>query len=105
MADAGATVIYTLQVTNTGNSADTFDLASAANVWDTHLSVASIDLAAGASADVVVTVTIPAGLTSGISDTATITVTSQGDPEQNDSVTLTTTAGVYQLILPLIFRH
>ena len=105
VADAGETAIYTLRVTNTGNTTDTFDIASAANVWDTQLPVTSTELAAGVSVDLIVTVTVPAGVTSGISDTVTITATSQGNPEQSDSAILTTTVGVYEIYLPLVFKH
>ncbi|HWQ84957.1 MAG TPA: hypothetical protein VN363_10345, partial [Anaerolineales bacterium] len=88
---AGTTVIYNLTVSNTGDVSDTFSLASAGNTWTTLLSTSSIPLAAGASGDFTVSVSIPDGASGGESDMATITATSQVDPTITDSAVLTTT--------------
>ena len=88
----GATVTYTLQVTNTGNTVDTLTIASSGNDWTTEVVSTVGPLAPGEGTDVAVVVHIPAGANEGDSDTVTITATSQGDPAESDSSHLTTTA-------------
>jgi hypothetical protein len=105
---AGAAVTYTLQVTNTGNTADTFDLAVSGNTWTTTLSESSVSLGIGSSATVIVTVDIPAGAADGETDTATVTATSQGDGTVSDSATLVTTAvaaGPPTIYLPVVLKN
>jgi uncharacterized repeat protein (TIGR01451 family) len=88
--DPGADVVYTLWVTNTGNCADTFTLSKSGDTWTTVVPASVGPLAAGASATVAVTVTVPGNATVGSSDTVTISATSQGDGTESDSSTLTT---------------
>jgi hypothetical protein len=101
----GDVVTYTLQITNTGNVEDTFDL-TASGSWAATLSDTSVTLGAGESATVTVSVTIPPGTADGDSDVTTVTATSTNDPSVSDSVTLTTTAevGMYYLYLPIILK-
>ncbi|MGB0384896.1 MAG: M36 family metallopeptidase [Ardenticatenaceae bacterium] len=87
----GRTVTYTLQVTNTGNVADTFDLAVSGNDWNTTLSNASVSLNAGASTMVTVHVEIPSDTADGESETATATAISQADSTVSEQAQLTTT--------------
>ena len=103
----GETVTYTLQITNTGNLADTFDLSVSGNSWTTTFSQSSISLAAGASTTVEAYVDVPSGASDGDMDTATVTATSQSDPGESDSVMLTTTAdiGTTYIYLPVVFRR
>ena len=101
----GTTINYTLQVTNTGGYTDTFDLVlSGGNTWVTSLSADSITLGAGASGDLVVSVSIPAGATAGASDLANVTATSSIDPAVTDQAILTSTAIKYRLFLPIISK-
>ena len=104
---AGTTVTYTLHLTNTGNAADTFDLAVGGNTWTTTLSDSTVSLGVGASATLLVTVDIPAGAADGEMDTATVTATSQGDGAVSGSATLMTTAvaaGPSTLYLPVVIK-
>jgi hypothetical protein len=103
---AGATVTYTLYITNTGNTADTFDLAATGNSWTTTLSDSSVSLNVGESTMVWVTVDIPTGVADGDMDVATVTATSAGDSGVSASATLTTTAEVegYFIYLPFVAK-
>jgi uncharacterized membrane protein len=103
---SGTTVTYTVQITNEGNVADTFDLAISGNDWVTTLSVDTITLSRGDGGTFMVFVTIPAGAPEGADDVAIVTATSQGDPSQNDTVALTTTAfrDDYLVDLPLVLN-
>ncbi len=89
---ADSTVDYTLQVENTGNTADTFDVDISGNGWATTAVPDPVAVAAGANVDVTVSVTIPNTANPGDVDTATVTVTSVGDGSKSDDSTLTTTA-------------
>ncbi len=100
----GETVTYTLHLTNTGNITDTFDLAASGNTWNVQLPVGPIVVAGGASQDLAVIVIIPAGAGQGDEDMATITATSQGDNTKSASSDLTTTARLWEVYLPLIFK-
>ena len=88
----GATLVYTLSLTNTGNTADTFDLSASGNAWEVSLSITQTTLGAGAGTEVAVQVAVPAEVLAGESDNASITATSQADPAASDSSLLTSTA-------------
>jgi FtsP/CotA-like multicopper oxidase with cupredoxin domain len=88
----GATISYVLDVTNTGNTSDTYIVSIAGNGWVTTFPASVGPLAAGASAQMVVDVTISGIAIGGDNDTVTVTVTSQGDGGQSAASTLTTTA-------------
>jgi minor extracellular serine protease Vpr len=100
----GTTVHYILELTNEGDVTDTFDLTQSGATWTVALSDVSVELAAGASTEVTVSVTIPANAADGASDTVTITATSQSDEEVTATSTLTTTAEWYRIIMPLIMK-
>jgi len=89
---AGASVAYSLQVTNTGNTSDTFEVTVSGNSWTTTAPRTVGPISAGASTNVDVTVSIPAGAASGASDTVTVTLSSRGDSTKCASSVLTTTA-------------
>jgi uncharacterized repeat protein (TIGR01451 family) len=88
----GTTVNYSLNVTNYSNIPDTFDLSVTGNAWTTSAPVTLGPIATGASQALNVSVTIPTSAAWGSMDTATVTVTSQGDDTHTASSTLTTTA-------------
>ena len=102
----GEIVLYSLSVANTGNRTDTFNLSYAGNLWNVHLPVTQLTLAAGEIRQVNVEVTIPIGATDGQTDVVRLTATSHGDAAVAASADLTTTAiqisGGFQLYLPVI---
>ncbi|HJW90038.1 MAG TPA: M14 family zinc carboxypeptidase [Anaerolineales bacterium] len=88
---AGEVISYTLQVSNQGSVADIFDLAVSNHNWPTSVEpVSSGPLVPGASTDLTVTVTVPADAEPLTSDSALVTATSQGDPTQIASASVTT---------------
>jgi hypothetical protein len=104
--DPGETITCTLQVTNTGNTADTFAVSFSGYVWPTNAPSTVGPLVAGERAAMDVLVNVPSDAVDGATDTATIVVTSQGDGAKQVTVTLITEAGSpsYDLYLPLILR-
>ena len=103
----GELVSYTVTVTNTGNTVDSFAVELAGNSWTTTRTPTSItNLAAGQSTTVTVQVTIPANAVNNAADTVGVTVTSQADNTKSSTVSLTTTASIteYMIFLPLISR-
>ncbi|MFL7840312.1 MAG: FixG Ig-like domain-containing protein [Candidatus Promineifilaceae bacterium] len=88
---AGQDIHYTLTITNSGQMEDSFDLAAMGQSWTTNLSTSQIELAPSASADFMVTVSIPPSAADQDSDTVTIIATSQGDNNKTASAILTTT--------------
>jgi len=92
--DPGAAVTYTLQVTNTGTTTDTLDVNAGGYVWPATAAASVGPLAAGDAAILEVGVSIPGGTAGGVTDTATITVTSQGDNARSATAELTTMANV-----------
>jgi len=109
--DPGTTVTYTLRVTNTGNTTDMFSVIVSGNTWVTTADPTTVGpLAAGESADVMVTVDIPTSAVGGDTDSATVTITSQADATRSASSTLTTRApaGIEDggdIYLPLVLRN
>ncbi len=98
--DPGTIVAHNLSLANDGNYADTYALTVTGNTWVTTLSVPSISLAAGASANFIVNVTIPANALAGASDTVTVTAKSNTDAAVIESVLANTYANtVYALDL------
>ena len=100
----GTDVVYPLQITNTGSTTDTFDLATSGNSWTTVLSDTSVNLGSGASTTVDVTVSIPAGANGGDSDIVTVTATSQGNGSQSATALLETTVADNGVYLPVILK-
>ncbi len=92
-ANPGATVIYSLQITNTGTApVDTFDLnVSTTNSWTTNAPTAVGPVAMGESTYFQVAVQVPPDALADEVEVATVTATSQGDPSNPASALLTTT--------------
>jgi choice-of-anchor B domain-containing protein len=105
----GSTLTYTLQITNTGNTTDTFDVQTFSE-WSAQSSPITITLASGADATAVITVTIPLTATANSSESIIVTATSQADHSVSQQVVLTAVAlaappePAYMLYLPLILR-
>jgi hypothetical protein len=103
-AAPGQAVVYTLQVTNTGDFPDSYSL-SASGDWGPSLSAASTGmLEPGESATLELTVSIPAAAASGDSEPTDLTATSDLDAGVEATASVTTTAAFRQLFLPLIER-
>ena len=83
----GSTVSLRFSVANTGTTADTYNLSTYSLLgWvNTTLSANSITLAPGASAEVIVSYTVPAGTADGVNDHITLHVASQTAPLIFDS--------------------
>lgn len=91
VVDPGTTLTYTHVLTNLGNTTDIFDLtASSDQGWLAGFTPSSVQVDAGQTADVVVTITVPGGATPSQVDTTIITATSQTDPNSYDTATDTT---------------
>jgi hypothetical protein len=103
LGEPGEAVTHTLQVTNTGNLPDTFDVTGGGHAWPVAVPALVGPLGVGARATMVATVTIPADAVGGATDVVTITFTSQGDGATWAAVPLMT--GVKpRLFLPLVLR-
>jgi subtilisin family serine protease len=102
----GATVAYTIHITNTGNVTDVFDINVGGDDWLTSAMPLSVELGAGEMGMFYVMVEIPDSAADGDSDLATVMATSRSDAEAMDALTLTTTAEIetYTLFLPIIIR-
>ncbi len=97
----GSQVSYILQILNLGTLPDTIELVVEGNTWLTTLSNNVLNLMAGGAAYIVITVDIPDDAILGISDTAMVRVRSGGDTDEQESVSITTSA-VVKIRLPLI---
>lgn len=77
----GSTVTHTLTLSNTGTLNDSYNLSIDAGSWSTILLTGTpVGVNAGATADIEVSVDIPAGTTLGQTDVFTLTATSVNDP-------------------------
>jgi len=102
----GAVVTYMLTLSNLGTMEDTITVAASGNLWDVTLPTTSFDVAAGATADVTVEVTIPTDALNGDFDVVTITATSEGGMEVSSELTTTAVVAPEPLItyLPIVLN-
>ena len=100
-----SSAVYTYTVTNKGQFMDTFAL-SVAGLWPVNLSKNhTVELNAGGSEQVMLTVTIPASLSEGASDIATLTVTSDSDTNQKAYAIAETRVVLLKHYLPIIQKE
>jgi hypothetical protein len=90
-ARLGEAFTYTLAIINTSEVADTFTVTVASN-WTMDIPATIGPLQAGASTTFNAVVHVPGGALPGNSDTAMVTLRSEGNAMLTDTVTLTTTA-------------
>lgn len=86
----GTQVRYTLTVTNTGALPDTFTLNTVHSNWSVTLNSSTGKLNSGHPSSIPVTVSVPAIAATGSADVLVISVTSQGDPQQQRIATFQT---------------
>ncbi len=104
--DPGATVTYTLRVTNTGSVPDTIGLNhTTPSAWTVAFSANPLSLGSGVGQDVAVYVGIPLSATPGAMQAITVTATSQADSNAYDQAVLSTTVNLRRLYLPLVSRN
>lgn len=101
--DAGTSLVYTFDVTNLGDTADSYDVTISGNAWPTSAPATIGPLDPGDTTLLTVTVDIPADATSGATDVATITVTSQGDASKSASSTISSMVTVGEPPIVLYF--
>jgi uncharacterized repeat protein (TIGR01451 family) len=104
----GATIVYTLTVTNLGNVADTYDVTATitGQAWTTTLPLTVGPVGIGGSAQFTVGVEIPTtGTSEGDTSQATVTVSSQGDATKTGTSVLTTEVLWRHVYLPLTTRN
>jgi len=112
----GDNVHYSHVLTNTGDAPDTFILNTLSSQgWDVSLSanyqgettILPVQMAAGMTATVMVTVSVPSDAVAGTVDTTLITATSQTTPTvfaTAHDVTTVGSAGEFRVYLPLVLR-
>jgi uncharacterized membrane protein len=105
----GATVTHTLVLTNTGNTTDTFSISTSSEFSititvdpETSFQGGAVTLGRDQTALISAAVSIPETALNGTSDTATLTVSSAGDPLISEDASLITNVRLYQVMLPLI---
>jgi len=77
----GATLNYTVEVTNESDQLHVFDLQISGGAgWEPRVSPSSLTLAAGASGTSTLSVTVPSGVSGGSSVGIAVTATSRADP-------------------------
>lgn len=95
-AEFGKSAIYTLSIQNTGSGDDefivTYDNNDEAQGWTIDIDLYDLELDAGDSENIKVTVTPPDTASDGQESPTQITVTAASDPDIYDTLTLLTTA-------------
>ena len=86
-----AVLTYTIAITNTGETTGTLNL-NLSSGWGNSYPASVADLGAGETTTFAVAITVPADALAGDMDTAVLTATVQGEPNNFDTVTLTSSA-------------
>jgi hypothetical protein len=97
----GASVMYTLLITNTGRFKDTYSFSLEGHSWKTSAQLPVAEVDRDGTVPLFVTVTVPPGVPEHGSDTVEVRVSSQGDPQISRTALLTTTARWFNLFFPL----
>lgn len=98
----GASVSFTLHVTNSGALADAYTVTVAGSAWlETPPALTEV-VAPGDGADLAISFVIPAGAPDGAADIARVTLVSQGTGEPLDEATLTSVADWQKYYLPVV---
>lgn len=100
-ATPGTRLTYPVQISNTGTFPDTIEITVDGNIWPTYPEVSLLNLGAGETIEVLITVDIPAGIPGGVTDTALVRVISDGDAAELKTVTINSTALV-RVRLPMM---
>jgi uncharacterized membrane protein len=102
MIDAGESYNYTIQIQNTGTTADTYLLTTQGDIYSytfrnasDSASITQITIQASGTDTFIAKVTVPLTVANGDYDGVTILMTSLGRPSVSDSVQLTTTVPFY----------
>jgi hypothetical protein len=103
-SSAGSNATFIIEVGNSGGVLDNYDILLSSNVWPSASAVSSISVDAFTTKTVEITVMIPSTATLGSSDTVLVTVMSQTDSSDIQSVSLRTILKTYLSYLPLIFQ-
>lgn len=100
---AGTTIVYTISLTNTGGLLDSYDIALVGNTWAAEASSSTIQLAAEATADFTVSVTIPANAIAPATDMVAIAINGTESLTLTTAVTPIAPTG-HRIFLPLVQR-
>jgi hypothetical protein len=101
-ASPGFSTIHSVPVNNVGNMSDTYTITRVYHGWITSVPSPFGPVNNAAVKNLPVTVAIPAGTPLGAMDTATVTITSRGDPSQIETVIVKTIAG--RIYLPIVMK-
>ncbi|MBK8433368.1 MAG: hypothetical protein IPL28_19695 [Chloroflexi bacterium] len=108
--EAGESITYTIRLTNTGNTTNTYAIALAGTHGQQRLSLASLPLAPGHAADVAVVVVIDSEAVYPATDAVTVDIASEGDGTVSAELVLITAVAEPSLppqmaiYLPLVIR-
>jgi subtilisin family serine protease len=92
-AEPGSNVTYTVWLTNTGVTTDSYAITLGPAKWPTTIALAeTTSLAAGTGLSTTITITVPQQTAAYLSDTVTVTVASQTAPQRSHTASITTTA-------------
>lgn len=93
----GQSITYRFTVNNNTGALGTYDLTALSSLgWTTHVTdtsgavITSVDLAGGATQDILVTIDVPPGATVGMQDVTRLTATLRGTPSVKSSASATT---------------